>query len=329
MNTRLTALLAAAMLIPAASAQDSKAPAKAGPGAQAPKAVVLPPGNGQALPAQPQLPKFESLATKGRDGKVVRIEGILDIIALARNPLVDEATRTRIRPLVKEWLDEIEMLAIDNLDFMEMFEPYDGSPGLLDTAEISDTQKIHMIAQIMTQLMSAGPMSSTLETKGALTRDQSMLNQQITSEYLQAVMNEIMADAGTPNDQKPPADPAAQAKRINLVSRFLYGISCRDTQSSYHRMLVEAAPNIEAIVGGLGLSPEETAKIKPAVAEVKAAKTDLQKRQAVRNLMKDLPFAQRQAILRKAREMAPPFDPLTWSTQPEVAAGGQSGDASH
>jgi hypothetical protein len=351
MNTRLTALLAAAMIMPAAVAQDSKQqppaaqpttqpsskPDAAKPGSipppangQAPKAVVNPPATAQplqALPQPAQLPPFESLAKKGPDGKVIRIEGILDIIALDRNPLIDEASRAKMRPMVKEWLDEVETLAIDNLDFMEMFEPYDGSPGLLDTAEIADTQKIHMIAQIMTQLMSAGPMSATLESKGAITRDQSMLNQQITSEYLQAVMNEIMADAGTPNDKtNPPANPEDKTKQINLVSRFLYGISCRDTQSSYHRMLSQAAPNMDKIVATLNLPKDAAAKIQPAVAQVKAAKTDAEKRQAVRNVMKDLPFAERQAVLRKAREMAPPFDPLTWYKQPEVAATGKGAD---
>jgi hypothetical protein len=142
-------------------------------------------------------------------------------------------------------------------------------------------------------------------------------------------MNEIMADAGTPNDKNAQVSPEDQSKRVNLVSRFLYGISCRDTQSSYHRMLQQAAPNIDKIVAALGLPQDVAAKIQPAVAQVKQAKTDAEKRAAVRNVMKDMPFSKRQELLRKAREMAPDFDPLQWYRQPEMAASSQGAPSGH
>src|SRR5687768_1476502 len=70
----------------------------------------------QPLQAVPQLPPFDRLAKLGPDGKVIRIEGVLDIMAIPRNTLIDQATREKIRPLVKNWVADVDQLAIDNLD---------------------------------------------------------------------------------------------------------------------------------------------------------------------------------------------------------------------
>ena len=43
-------------------------------------------------------PPFARLAELGPDGKIKRVDGILDVLAIQRNKLVDEATREKIRP---------------------------------------------------------------------------------------------------------------------------------------------------------------------------------------------------------------------------------------
>jgi hypothetical protein len=266
------------------------------------------------IPAQPAQPRFESLARRGPDGKVVRLEGITDILALQHNPLVDEASKARIRPAVKEWLSEVEQLAVDNLDFIEQIEPYDGSPGIFTTAKLDDTDRIHYISQFLTQLLSAGPLSATLETRGVLTREQSRLNQEIAGDYLQQVMNEIMAEKGIDNNAVPEGAEAQIAKATE-AARFLYYMTANDALQAVHQMQFAAARNIDAVVTGLSLPAEVGARIRPAVEQVKAARTDEQRRQAVRAVMKGLDFLQRQTLLRKARELEPINDPLAQSAQ--------------
>ncbi len=288
--------------------------------AQQPQQLVV--GGGQPVVQQAPRPQYESLAKPGPDGKIDRIPGILDILALRVNPLVDEATLEKVRPHVKEWMTDVDLIAIDNLDFLELIEPLDGSPGMIEKFDISQSDKLSTIGTIMTHLMSAGPLSSYLETKGALTREQSQLNQQITSEYLQKVMNEIMAESGVPNDlSQKPASEAEKTKQVNTVSKFLYEISCRDSVESYHRLLILTAPNTDKAVAALGLSPEESGKLAGAVAKAKAATTDLDKRAAVREVMKGLTFDQRRALLEKGRELAGDFDPLA----PASASAGDTG----
>jgi hypothetical protein len=330
------ALAAGLMLVPAAMAQEIKTDPITKKTVQSPQGGQPQPAKddhaghdhgqptiqqAQPLQAVPQLPPFDRLAKLGPDGKVIRVEGILDILAIPRNKLIDDATREKIRPLVKNWVADVDQLAIDNLDFIEKIEPADGSPGVIDTLEINDMPKVHYVAQMMTQLMSAGPLSAHLEQKEGLNRDQSNLNQQISSDYLQQVMNEIMAAAGTPNDiTQKPADEAAKVKQVNAVSRFLYHISCRDAMTSFHRMLVSGAPHMEKAVAGLGLSAADMAKLKEPLAAAKAAKTDAEKQKASRAVLQQLPFDQRRAALQKARELSPAYDPIAELPPQQAAA---------
>jgi hypothetical protein len=295
-----TALLASVLLSSAACGQNvgDGQPMVAQPSAQTTPA-----------PAPAATPKYDSLAVPGPDGKIVRLEGIIDLLALHKNPLVDAATLERVRPVVKEWMKDVDQIAIDNLDFIHQIEPLDGSPGIIDRFDITATDRLTTLGQIMTHLMSNGPLAPYLETKGALNREQSQLNQTISADYLQRVMNEIMADAGMPNNLAEPAkDEQEKTERVNTVSRFLYGLSCRDAVQSYHRILVQTAPNIDRVLTAISVP------VPPAAAKAKAAKTSEEKRAAVREVMKGLSFDQQRALLEKGRELAGDFDPLAAET---------------
>lgn len=333
------ALLAGLLTAPFASAQNTTTQAgattvsPAQPAAKAPPAQPLkaepqplpPPAmspnakpQGQVdmvQPAQPGptaiLPPFDRLAKLGPDGKIVRVDGILDILAIPRNKLIDDAAREKCRPVVKAWMADVDQLAIDNLDFLEKIEPSDGSAGVIDTLDISDMARVRYVAQMMTQLMSAGPLSAHLEQKEVLNRDQSNLNQQIVSDYLQQVMNEIMAEGGTPNDiTKKPQNEEEKVKQVNNVSRFLYHISCRDAVDSFHRQLADAAPIMDKVVAKMELSADQKAKLQAPLASCKSAKTVAEKRKASRAVLDQLSFDQKREAMNRAHEMAPSYDPL-------------------
>ncbi len=287
---------------PAAVDKPQQAPPTAQPLNTAPAAVA------------PVAPQFESLAKKGPNGKIVRLEGVVDILAFENNKLIDQPTREKCKPFILAWLADVDQLMIDNLDFVLKIEPADGQPGLLDNIDVDDHVKLQQMSQMMSQLMSAGPLSNHLELKGALTRDQSGLNQQITSDYLQQTMNEIMAE----NPEKPDgAGDAEKAKkdRINNLTRFLYALSCKDPISSYHRIAADSAANIDTVVASLKLEGEQAKAAAAMVPAIKAAKSKTDKFNAVRKLIGILKFDQQRAFLTKAQELAPVTDPLAnkWS----------------
>ncbi len=265
------------------------------------------------MPAAPELPAFESLVKKGPDGKVVRIEGVMDIIAFGRNKLIDAKTIETIKPAVLNWMADVDQLAIDNLDFVEKLDAEEGKKGLLDEVNVEDKVQLTQMSQMMNQLMSAGPLTAHLETKGLLTREQSALNQQITGDYLQQCMNEIQGEA-------PPAEMAGNEAgiktwRVNKLTSFLYALSCKDPIASYRRMQLDAAANIDAVIKAMDFKGDQASQIGSGVAAVKAAKTKAEQRTAVRNLMKTLKFEQRRDFLIRTREVAPVKDPMVnpWS----------------
>lgn len=293
---------------PAAVDKPQQPPAQ--PAATPPTAQPL----NTAAPVAPAAPQFESLAKKGPNGKIVRLEGVVDILAFENNKLIDQATREKCKPFILAWLADVDQLMIDNLDFVLKIEPADGQPGLLDNIDVDDHVKLQQMSQMMSQLMSAGPLSNHLELKGALTRDQSGLNQQITSDYLQQTMNEIMAE----NPEKPDgAGDAEKAKkdRINNLTRFLYALSCKDPISSYHRIAADSAANIDTVVASLKLEGEQAKAVAGTIPAIKAAKSKTDKFNAVRKLIGILKFDQQRAFLTKAQELAPVTDPLAnkWS----------------
>lgn len=269
-----------------------------------------PPVNGgealQPLKPVPVLinPPFDRLAKLGPDGKVVRIDGMLDILAIQRNPLVDQATRERIRPVVMAWVSDIDRLTIDNLDFLEKIQPPQGGPGIIETVDINNQPTLQPVSQMMTQLMSAGPLSNHLELREVFTREQSARNQEIVSDYLQQVMNEEMKSNGDPNDQ------AAKLRQINTVSHFLFYMSCRDALESYNRQLERSAPIMDKVIDGLDLPSETKSKLGPAITAAKSAADAKARRKAAREVLNGLDFDQRRAALAKALEINGPWDPI-------------------
>jgi hypothetical protein len=301
-------LLAGLLIAPVALAQDADAPAQPIVVQESP--VVFRQANPQAA-QQAALPPFESMVVRGPDGKVKRIEAQLDLLALHRNVLVDDATRERIRPVLHEWIADLDQLVIDNLDFLERVLPPDGSTGVIDQIDLNNAATVQPVAQMMNQLIAAGPLTAHLQSKGVLTREQSDLNQRIISDYLQQVMNEVLAANQVPAAQgAQPQNQEERNRQVNTVSRHLYALSARDAISSYYRQMESAAPHAEQIVAATELGSEVAQKVRPLVAEAKSAQTDLERRRSVRMILNELTFDQRREFLQRAKEIVPERDPL-------------------
>lgn len=248
---------------------------------------------------------FETMATPGPDGKIARLDIPTDIASLQRNPLIDAATRERLRAAVADWVSDVDLVAIENLDFLERIEPADGSPGVvavLDSASIDQTK---FIGQMVTQLGAAGNLNNVLNGRGLLTADQFNINQHITAEYLQRCMNEVIPANQVVKDQ------AEQLDRTNRYNRFLYTVSVSDATCSYHRLLAHTGAKLPELVATLKL---DTAKLADALAKAKSAADDAGRRAAATAALRQLSFTQRQDLLRAAQKASPPFDPFPGQT---------------
>ena len=267
-----------------------------------------------AQQAPAPTPAYDSLVKRDAAGKVIRVTGILDALAVLHNPSMDEAARARMEPVVAEWTADLNQVTIDNLDFVEQFEA-----GVLDSYDVNDMAKTQYVQRMNVQLSAAGPLSARLSQKNIFTGQAAGLNMQITNEYIQAVFNEL--NSATP----PPAPNDPQGKIYGnavAVNRFFTSLSSRDACEQYRRMLLDSAPLIDEILPTLP-APARV-KAAPKVPAVKAASDALAKMAAVRDLLKELSFDDRRAFLAKAVALgaaADPFHPAPeWPTPAASAA---------
>lgn len=262
----------------------------------------------QARP-QLQLPPFESMVVRGADRRIVRIDKQLDLLALRRNPLVDDETRERIRPVLREWIADLDQLVIDNLDFIERIEPPDDSKSVLLSIDLNNQATVQPVGQMMSMLIAAGPLTPHLQNRGALTREQAELNQRITSDYLQSVMNEVLLE----NQVRPGEELQNEQQRqhqVNTIARHVYGVSSLDAMSSYYRQLESAAPFVREIISATQLRDEARTKVEPMLEKVSNTEDRLERRKAVRKLLNELNFDERRDFLQRAKEIVPEPDLL-------------------
>ena len=246
---------------------------------------------------------FETMARTGPDGKVIRLDMPLDLASLQRNPLMDEAARQKARPVVKEWMADVERIAIDNLDFLERIEPADGKPGVIATLDSASTEQTRFVGQMLTQLGAASNLNSVLQSRGVLTPDQHNLNQHITAEYLQRIINEV----APPTEQI--KDEAQRQDRTNRYNRFLYSVSVSDVLSTYHRLMTQAADKLPELLAAV--KAPDSAPLKEAAARAAGAADDTGRREAVRGVLSQLSFEQRQELLRESVKRSAPFEPFS------------------
>lgn len=325
MNTRLAALTMIAGAAVTASfslaqnAQPPVPPAPPAPPAAAPVTLQPAPGTMPQIgvapkqttifqPPPPTTPHFDPLWTKGADGKIVPLSGVLEARAIMNNPLMDSAAREKARAAAEDWQADVNQLAVDNLDFLEKID----EGGLIDKLDFNNSDEVRYISQIMVPFMSTGPLSTRLQNKGAMSGEQANVNQIIVNDYLQKIFEEIMGTGGIDpiRAEEPPETQKQKIDKINTLTHFLYYTTCRDARESYHQIMIDSASMTDGIIGSMQLSAADAAKVKPAVAAVHSAKTDADKNEKVRALLKNFNFDQRRQYLQKAVDMGAAKNPL-------------------
>jgi hypothetical protein len=271
------------------------------PGVQKPQPKPTP-----TFQTPPPLPPYQSLVRRDEGGRVVRLTGCLDALALEHNPLIDQETRDRIGPVVKDWTADLNKLAIDNVDLIERLDA-----GLLEHTNPNDVHAAKIVQSVISQLSSAGQLTGRLLQSHAIELRPAQLNMQISNEYVQAIAMDY-AKNPTPVDPGLPAaeQQAKQVANAQAVNRWYQSLSMRDACEQYRRILVDSAPMLDQILPALSLSTEGEAKIKAKASAVHSASTEVDKLVAVRSLLDDLSFDQRRAYLAKAVALGAAPDPF-------------------
>ena len=254
--------------------------------------LVAPAAMAQALAPAPG--PTQKLAKVGPDGKIEQLDGLVELVALKKAD-IDSALREKAKPLVRDWLLDIQQQVIDNLDFVEVIEPLDGSPGFFDTFDPVNPKQVERLTGFAKQLNAAGQLMSVLEYRRVADANASMKVRQLAYEYDAAILKEIFGD-GT--------DPMA-------ATRHQYKAGYRDSIGMFHRLLDRTAVKLDEAVASLKLPAAQAEALAPAVAAVKGAQGVAATRAAVKCLLAKLTFPQRRALLLKVRDLDPIVDPYT------------------
>lgn len=237
----------------------------------------------QLAPAGPT----QKLAAVQPDGTIEVLDGFVDLRAIKTIGGLDPDTMERVNRFAREWLLDVQQQVIDNIDFVIQIEPLDGSTGYLDTITPQDPKSFERASKYALQLNAAGTLLNTLLSRRVLSSEQAQAFQREVYNYDMALLRQVV---GSGQD-------------MTTSTRHQYRMSFRDALGMYHSLLDRAVSCIDRAIEALG--PEATAKLKPEVESVKAAKSRDEGRVAVRALLHKLTHLQRRALLMRVRDLVP------------------------
>lgn len=282
MRMRPALLLVLASCTPMALAQPAAQPS-AQPASQ-------PAAQPTAQPAAP-APSWPIIWERDEKG-MKQLGGNLDAIALTKNTFVKPGDLEKMKPIIAEWLADVNQMVVDNLDLLERLD----KEKLVDEMDLNDTARIRLISQIMAPLASIGSLTQRLEQRGVISREASVQNQQASTDYLQKWFEQFQSGAGGPM-------VAADANPMNELSRFLYYMSNRDIRVQHAAILRDAAGLLDQITPAAAVKPEQKSAFDAAAAKVKGAGDDLARVLAMKELLGTISFEQQRAMLGKALEL--------------------------
>ncbi len=253
--------------------------------------VVLAGGLGAIARCQPFIE--DTLIKKNAEGKIERLDGLVELLAIKQSVKLDNQTREKLKPRIVEWLLDVQQQVIDNLDFVAEIEPFDGSPGAFDVYDPANAKATERANTYGRQLGSPGTLINQLEFRRLLDTKQAQELRRLVYDYDQNVHREVMT--------------LSNGEAL-ASTRHLYRVANRDAMAMFHRLLDRAAGVIAQNAAALQLP--ESAAISSQVAAVKAAADKEAKRVAVKGLLKMLPLVQQRALFIKVKDLAPIKDPL-------------------
>lgn len=298
-RTTTIALIAAALIVPAATAQVVTPPVA--PPERAPAFNPQPPApTVQPRPAQPKTPEvdFVPITERDNDGKIVMLDTPPEYLALAHNPLVDLPTLVRIAPGFYERRLKVERLVADQIDLL-----LDVENGLVEEARVSDETALRASATRLA-VFTANPtispsITGDLIAAGRLRPDIGGVTQNILRQHQQDLTEDAMttpttADGATPLDQ--------------MMHRVLR-MSISEFEYYFRRLMLDTADYFDAIRPQLGLDDATAAKVAPLAAQL-SNEGDIEERAIlIREIFSHLDTETRREAMRLAIGMRPEIDP--------------------
>lgn len=265
----------------------------------------------QALgqPPQPGIPqtepaRFDQLVRRDPSGKVIRLTGFVDIIALHLNPQIDQETWAKAGPVIDEWVMDTDRSVIDNLDFVEALDD-----GVLTQLDLLDAANNRRVMEMMMQFIAIGNLTPYLESKGALSRAQAQQNTNMVNEHYQQIMNEVREEAQRSFASLP--EEERSNKVIHAQSKFIFDLMSRDAVASYERQLDLLGPAFPGLLSGLSIDQATRASVQSMVGAIKDARPGAERRKVTKAALRALPFEVRREVLTRSLAAAPRFDPRT------------------
>ncbi|MFG0259158.1 MAG: hypothetical protein ACF8LK_02305 [Phycisphaerales bacterium JB041] len=298
-RTPTIALIAAALIAPAASAQVVTPPVT--PPERAPAFRPQPPApRVQPRPAAPKTPEvdFVPITERDNDGKIVMLDTPPEYLALANNPLVDLPTLVRIAPGLYERRVKVERLVADQIDLL-----LDVENGLVEEARVADETALRETASRLA-VFTANPaispsITGDLISAGRLRPDIGGVTQNILRAHQQDLTEDAMttpttADGATPLDQM-----------MHRVLRMSIG----EFEYFFRRLMLDTADYFDAIRPQLDLDEATEAKIAPLASRL-GTESDIDRRAAlIREIFSHLDTDTRRKAMRLAIGMRPEIDP--------------------
>ncbi|MEZ6242495.1 MAG: hypothetical protein R3B57_05570 [Phycisphaerales bacterium] len=253
---------------------------------------------GTSGPGTP-VPEHEPLAQVGEDGKIVRLEGILDEIALQRNPLVSETKNDDINAMRVRRRVQAEKMVIDNLDLYREIES-----GVVNDIALAQFEEFQKVVQKIPPLVITGSLSSQLAEEGVLTRIQSQSTNQIVRMYNSAISEELEKEY--PDNY------------LDYFMKFIINESLKDARFAYAGLVDELIANAHEL-SETATEADLTPAAKKVLDQAKKLAGKPGADEAVRESLDLLSLQDAQALLRAVRDRRedpdqPPLEKLDFHT---------------
>jgi hypothetical protein len=259
-----------------------------GPPPPAPKPKPRP-----KAPAQVEVPEgipYEPLAKFDENGRLIRVEGQLELLALKHNPTVGPQTIERVRPVLEGWRQNLDLMVVDNLDIIR-----DIDGGLFASIDLKDQNQMTFINEVFKMLIGVGSAGNSMNNAKVLTETQAKFQRRLVSDYTLARDKEVADEI---KSRIP--DDAEDAKNLQVieVSRVSLANMSQDAVWAYHQLLVEAAGRAEAAIAGLDLTPDERARLEGPLVAAKKASTEDEKLAAGKALLDAMDMARQRDFMK-------------------------------
>jgi hypothetical protein len=269
-------------------------------------------------PATPAIP-YVSLVERDAEGFPIPIQGQITMAALKHNPLVGAETVKKAGPVTTTWIDNLDLLVIDNIDMV-----LEVDAGFFETLDMMSEQGV-MDAQAYRSALFPKPslLDSYLFSEGVITDAQRKFTGKLISEYVQQMTISIgdrvekeWRERITAENGGEPREFTAEESfdmRKEFSSKgfaFTFWYLCSDSVWSMHRQLAFAAEHLAEILPELDLSEDELGLYKRTMVAMRQTDDVLERRQLMVELITPWEFENQEALMLTALDLRGPLESI-------------------